>query len=88
MATHRVEPIKVKKMMVRDIPIGEFFSLDRGGRYIMINPIDKYNEFLANVLLIMRDELGNEEAVPVNIHNAEIAYVRAVVSPRKNSNLH
>ena len=73
----KVKPIKVKKMMVRDIPPGEFFSMN-GTRYIMINPYNNYHEFASDVLAII-----NNECQKTMILGDGIAFVRAVVEPRK-----
>lgn len=73
----KVKPIKVKKMMVRDIPPGEFFSLN-GTRYIMINPYNNYHEFASDVLAII-----NNECQKTMILGDSIALARAVVKVRK-----
>lgn len=73
--TQKVKPIKMKQMRIRDIPPGEFFSAD-GNQFLMVNPIDRYNEFLANV--IAKD--GND-CKHADVRNERMAYVKASVSP-------
>ena len=77
----KVKPIKVKRMFVRDIPPGEFFSMNGTG-YIMINPYNSYNEFASDVFVII-----NNECLRTMILGDSVAFVRAVVAPRKKGDV-
>lgn len=74
--SQKVKPIKVKEMRVRDIPIGEFFSLN-GAKFIMVCPYNSYNDFASDVLAIV-----NGECKKTTLLGDSIALVRYVVRPR------
>lgn len=80
MTTHKIKPIKVKEMRVSDIPPGTPFTI-YGCKYIMINPINPYNEFIADVRRVIKNRYETA-IVPANINNSETAHVSVDVTPR------